>query len=183
MKSTIAIDVDGTVADLHTPWLARYNRDFDDTLTIDKITDWALGAFVKPECGTGIFEYLHDPSIYDDVKPIPGALNAVLRLRNMGHRVIFVTSCNKHMSGRKFQWLADNGFIDTMYGTISKDYVEAHDKSLIRADVLIDDYAGNFAGFRGDNVLFLQPWNKRHADMFILRFDDWSEFPALKLSL
>jgi len=45
----IAVDVDDTVADLVTPWLARYNRDFDDTLEKESITSWDIARGFQQE--------------------------------------------------------------------------------------------------------------------------------------
>jgi 5'-nucleotidase len=150
----IAIDVDGVCADLLTNWLRWYNRDYNDDLTVDEITAWDTALFVKPECGTKIYAYLDDPALYDDTLPYYGALETIKVLKTLGHRVIYPTTTPMASSGRKFNWLKQYGFI-----TDKKDYVETSDKSLIRADVLLDDYYKNLDGFVGKKILWSQPWN------------------------
>ena len=154
----VACDIDGVVANLMEAWLARYNRDYNDKLTKGMILSWGIDMYVKPECGLKIFQYIEDPAIYDEVWPEPAALRGVMSLREAGHRVVFVTSSTAGASGAKLRWLRRWRFLDESYKSLV-DYVEAADKSLVRADVMIDDYFKNLEGFQGKGYLFRQPWN------------------------
>lgn len=165
----IAFDIDSVLAEIMEPWLDRYNKDYGDNLTQDKIINWEINVFCKPECGHHIFDYL-TPDLYDITKPIPGAIEAVRFAKTRG-RVIFVTSA-AYSPGRKFAWLQDHGFFPKEH-----DYVECRDKSLIKADIMIDDYEINLAGFE-QGILFDQPWN-RHATCFRMKGFDFFE-PILK---
>ena len=156
---TIAADVDGFLANLHKSWYARYNEDYNDNLQAEDVTEWGVHKFVKPECGNRIYEYLKDPSLYDDVLPYVGALETIKELKRLGYRVVYATSSPIESSGRKFFWLKQYGFIREQ-----KDYIEVSDKSLVRADILIDDYQGNLDGFEGKKILFAQPWNMSERD-------------------
>lgn len=162
---TILFDIDGVLANLHPAWLRRYNLEYNDTMTPSAVTEWDIHKLVKPECGTKIYDYL-DYTIYDEVKPVSGALGAVKFARQLS-RVVFVTTpCNNH-GGAKLVWLNKHGFeVD------KKDYVECHDKSLIRGDVLIDDCPLNLIGFLGVPVLFDRPWNQDSWIRRIVGFSD-----------
>jgi 5'-nucleotidase len=149
----VAVDVDDTVADLLTAWLRRYNNDFHDWLRPEDITEWDITKFVKTDCGVSIYKYLEDPDIYNDVTPIEGAIQGVKLLRAAGHRVIFVTAGGE---ASKFEWLLKYEFLDNR-----KDYVRCVDKSLIRADVLIDDGPHNLKDFIGERIMMLRPHNAR----------------------
>jgi len=149
----ISIDVDGVTADLLEVWLEKYNSDYDDKLQLVDIRNWGIHMFVKPECGLSIYEYLKDKTLYKKVKPIKNALESIKKLRSVG-RVIFVTTTPIEASGVKYEWLNDNGFDVDL-----KDYVECSDKSLIRADFLLDDNLTNVSSFHGRGVLFSQFWN------------------------
>ncbi len=136
----IACDVDGVVADLFASWLAKYNKDYNDTLTPDKITEWDVSLFVKPECGEKIYDYLRHGDLYDEVPVIEGALEGVEELRMLGHRVVFVTTCVKEMTDPKWNWLEKRGFLP--HGRYNQDdLVIAADKLLVDAQLLIDDRA------------------------------------------
>jgi 5'-nucleotidase len=152
----IALDVDGVVADLYSVWFGLYNEDYDDDLTHARVTSWNVHNFVKPECGQKMYAYLDRPTIYDAVEPISGALEAVRRLRDFGHRVVFVTAAVPMSAGHKYQWLMKHGFLGECQRS---DYVEAEDKSLIRADALVDDAPHNLRNFVGRGILISLPHN------------------------
>lgn len=148
----IGVDVDGVVADLYTEWLGRYNRDYDDKLTVDDLTVWGIHTLVKPECGTKIFDYLAHPDLYEKIEPIGGARSAVYYIRQNGDRPIFVTSNLRGMTDQKWDWLVRHGFIKE--GHYCDDLVVCHDKSLINVDILIDDSYDNVKHFGGMGILF-----------------------------
>jgi 5'(3')-deoxyribonucleotidase len=149
----IGVDVDDVLADLLGPWIARYNAKYQDTLKREDVTAWAIEKFTKPECGHEIFKLL-DPTIYDEVQPIPGALDTVNALRTLG-RVVFITAGN---GDAKLRWLIHHGFLKPTYNA-RKDYFACTDKALIRADVLIDDHVDNIESFPGRGLLVTRGHN------------------------
>ncbi len=154
----IAIDIDSTLADLTTEWLRCYNQDYGDHLSTGDLKAWSIHTIVKPECGEKIYDYLKDRTFYEPVQPYPGTLEVVRWLRERGHRVIFVTSTPPEGAGCKLFWLRKHGFLPE--GHVAPDYYECYDKSLIRADLLIDDGYHNVEKFPGSSILFTQPWNE-----------------------
>lgn len=166
----IAFDVDDVLADLVPTWLERYNKDYDDNLSPEDITDWDITQFVKTDCGKKIYDYL-TPDLYDDIKAIPGALLAVQSARKVGH-VIFCTSCLGRHAGRKFKWLNDHGF-----EVKQEDYIECANKGLIKADVLIDDRPKNLIDFQGQyKILMTQYWNwEEPLPDFYTRISDFQD--------
>lgn len=158
----LALDVDGTCADTHTPWIARYNADWNDRLSLADITDWDISKFVKPDCGKKIFDYPEDRTIYRDVLPMDGAQEAVRELRGLGHRVIFVTTTSEKVAGAKITWLRQFGLLPK-YRFCDPDYIECgNDKSLIRADVLVDDNPQHISDWLGSHaIVFDRPWNRK----------------------
>lgn len=162
------MDIDQPIANLMNEWLFRYNKDWDDQLTAEKIFDWEIHKYVKPECGFRIYEYIEEPTIYDFVYPTIGAKEGLTELRKMGYRIVFVTNSTQGCAGVKFNWLKRWRFIID-----KKDYVEAMDKSLIRGDYLVDDNTENVSSFKGQGVLFTQNHNK--YSLFTPRVNDWDE--------
>lgn len=152
----IMVDVDSTIADLMTEWLKLYNRDYEDSLDVSKINDWAMGNFVKPECGPKIYDYLKLDTLYDNVLPIDGARSGIAHLRNKGHRVVYASSGVYSLA--KYKWLERNGFEPGMY---AEDYIVVYDKSLLKGDLLVDDRPKNIEEFGSrKSILFNQPWNQ-----------------------
>lgn len=169
----VFVDVDGVCADLGTEWLARYNHDYDDNLTIEQITGWDMVPHVRQECGERIYDYLRDPRIYDNVKPLPDAQMGVRVLRELGHDVIFATSTPPEVAGRKYYWLVENGFIPAP-SLHPKDYIELSDKRFLRGDILIDDGPHNVQSFVGCGILFDRPHNHYFTE-WPMRARDWSD--------
>jgi len=168
---TIILDVDGVVADLMTPWLNEYNKDYGDTLNVSDIQSWNAHSYTKPECGTKFYNYIEDPTLYDVVLPTsPDVLEFVSQIKKEGHRVIYVTTSTLGSSGAKYKWLKKWSFLDSM-----NDYVEATDKNLIKADILVDDKYENAQRWYlsgGLPVLFRQPWNE-WADVPYYHTNNW----------
>jgi 5'(3')-deoxyribonucleotidase len=159
----IACDGDGVVCGLHEPWLRRYNRDYNDSLTIDKWISWDVHKYVKPECGKKIYDYLTAPDLYDDVQPIAGSLEGIRAIRAMGHEVVFVTACTWGMTDQKARWFIRHGFCTDVGVMLPPDFVPIDDKLKIDAHLLIDDRADTIRNWvnkkRQRAILFEYPWN------------------------
>jgi 5'-nucleotidase len=163
----VAVDVDGVIADLQSELLLRYNEDYNDSLKLEDITAWDFVNFVKPECGANVYRYFDAPDLYDYVSPLEGAVRGVTLLQ-MNHRVVFVTTATDGSAGAKKRWLKDFDLL-----TDDKNYVECQDKSLILADVLIDDGVHNLRGFKGDRIIYNQPWNAGESVQNSFRAHGW----------
>lgn len=165
MILTIACDMDGVISDLEPAWLARYNKDYGDTLTPEQITDWDLTSFVKPACGRRIFDYLTDPTLYEEVKPYADAQQGVQNLRKLGHNVIFTTACTFGMVDGKAHWLVRYGFTDPQpFSRLPYDLVAIQDKAHIRAHLMIDDGPHNVTQWLDTGrpaILVQRPHNER----------------------
>jgi len=176
--STAYVDVDGVCADFDVVWLDHYNKDWDDNLTEDKLTEWDMTKFVKPECGENIYAYQEIPSLYDEVEPVRGALEGVGYLRDMGWDVVFVTAATKGNAGRKYDWLVEHEF--TQYTRTREDYVEIYNKGLLShkpGDIMIDDGFHNVKAWPGLGILYNRPHNMKEA--WPVRVYGWEDIDAL----
>jgi len=151
----VMVDVDDVCADLISRWLLEYNRDYRDYLRPQDIIEWDIEKFVSPKCGNKILDYIENPNMYDYIHPVLGSQVGIIRLRRMGHRVIFTTASTNGSAGRKLRWLNDHG-----YECNKMDYFECHDKSLIKANIMIDDAIHNINNFSGLSILYARPWNE-----------------------
>jgi 5'(3')-deoxyribonucleotidase len=170
MKSNIIItcDIDDVVLNLMNSWLKIYNKEFNDNLKPENITDWDISSFVKPEAKQRIYEYIENKDVFNNAIPIEGALDGISKLKEWGFRIVYVTANNPF--NVKQDWLKRNRFL-----TENIDFVQAYDKSLIHANYLLDDKFQNCQDFKyGQSWLFSQPWN--HKYYFGNRINKWSEF-------
>jgi len=155
-KLTIAIDVDQTVAELHGPWIkwanARFGTNHKEFLSWDDPTDW---------WGNESLEFL-TPKIYSDdtVLPIPGAIEGVNRIRAMGCKVVFATSCNRDplIEAAKLKWLRRWDFLHNL-----EEFLPRVNKSGVEADVMADDGIHFLRQFKGLGVL-IDASHNRHED-------------------
>lgn len=160
--NTIICDVDGVAADLLTPWLGRYNKDYNDNVKPSDIKEWGTHVFLKPECGLKFYDYLEDPTLYDEVLPNEDCLNFCNEMRGVGWRIVFATVTPISCFGIKYKWLVKHKFLadDQL-----EDFVEIKDKTLLRgaADILIDDGIHNthpwYTAGRTP-ILYRQPYNE-----------------------
>lgn len=184
-QKIIGVDCDDVVINLVPNWLKFYNEEWNDNLTINDIKSWNIAEFVKYECGSKIFEYIHpinkrDFNIYNFCEPIEGSLAGIRLLENLGHRVVFVTASNKMET--KYNWLMLNNFLLSR-----KDFIQAYDKSLIRLDYLIDDRFENIEDIISSNnnskgILYSKPWNEKfpntNSKKQYYRKNSWTEIMA-----
>lgn len=168
----VGVDVDEVCADLLGATLARYNADYTDSLTVDDIVGWDLSQQTK--AGKDIYTYFAQGDLYDRVLPVWGAITTVNAIRAAGHRVVFVTSAHEDTMGPKFRWLRKWGFLSHATDLLARaDYFPARDKTLIAADVLFDDHAGNVDAFPRSAFLVDHPHNRETRTCRPrIRFDD-----------
>lgn len=149
----VIIDIDDVCADLLTTWLECYNCDWNDHITKFDIKSWEIDKYVKPECGKKIFEYIKDASLYYGVQPIENALEGVNFLRELGFNVVFCTMVD--WGNGKYKWMKEHEFTKS-----DEEFIVCKNKSLIRADMMIDDNTHYVQTFKGSlAILFSQPHN------------------------
>ena len=139
-RQTIAIDMDEVIADALSEHLLRYNRDFhpDPTSTPLTLADlhgrW-LWDSVPPERVRDLERYMLSEDFFRVLPVMPHAQRVLARLQTRYD--IFIASAAMEVPSSftaKYQWLAEHfPFIPTSH------IVFCGDKSILRADYLIDD--------------------------------------------
>lgn len=173
---TILCDLDSTLADLHNPLIAIYNREFNDRLKIADLKTWNLMDHVKPECGRLIYDrFLRTPGLFNNMKPFPGAVERLKNLVDDGHDVYIATDVffPEHAT-EKLRWCQEH------VPFIPRDHIVlGAPKHMLRADVLIDDSPHQVRRYRqawgfGPLILVLAfPYNECVDGMADLRAFDW----------
>lgn len=166
----ILLDMDGVLTNLIAKWFRVYNEEYGDTLHLEQLSEWGPHRFAK--AGRAVYKYLSRPGFFRDLEPIPGAVQGVRRLLDMGHEVVIVTAAkNGHRD--KADWVREHlPFLP------DENIVFAHRKELVRGDVLFDDAPHNLEAFRpyGLPVAMDYPYNR---GIDCARVSDWAEFPNL----
>jgi len=170
----ILIDMDGVLYDLYTPWFTLYNTDYPHhPITVADVKEFNTSLFVAPECGTKIFDYFEQESVWANGGILDSYAGEVTkRWVADGYDVIVCTKASTKISiALKLTWLEQHfPHIDGKVITYGKD---THIKSWFNADVLIDDALHNHSDFTGISILYDQPWNQKETEY--IRVKNWRD--------
>lgn len=171
----ILIDMDSIIVNLQGPWLAAYNAEYSDNLTVDKILTWDTHKYVKPECGKHIYDYLKRPGFFYNLEPLPGAIEGVERLKRDGHEIYLVTASPDGGASEKIDWVGKwLPCLDKV-----KQTVICHDKFIVDGDVLIDDSPRNLVEWKQSHLRSIAmgikyPYND-HLSPYAFLADSWQD--------
>ena len=159
----IGIDLDGTLSDMHAPWLAIYNERFGDNLTKEDLHGWDIDRYVKPECGEKVFEILDEPGFFRNAPVQPFAQEALTLLRK--DHTLYVVTAYYHLNAvmeQKIGWLLEHfPMIDP------KNIIFCNPKSLLSGlDLLIDDSPKNIEMFPNAVLVYKHKWNECLGNKF-----------------
>lgn len=114
-------------------WLADYNAEYNDNLKIEDLLSWDTHEYAKER--EEIYSILQRPGFFRDLKPLPGAIQGLIKLIAAGHEIVIVSAGMYPINlGEKFEWCREH-----LYFINKKNIVFAHNKHYIPADAIIDD--------------------------------------------
>lgn len=167
----IAIDMDEVMANTagtHREW---YNRDFGDMVTAAELQGRTL-AQVRPERKREIDSYFGREDFFRQLKVMEHSQEVIRELSR--HYEIFITTAAMEVPASfraKYEWLQEHfDFLSDM------NFVFCGDKSIIRADYMIDDNVNQLRRFQGQGILFSAPHNA--GEQGFVRVDSWLEAGA-----
>jgi 5'-nucleotidase len=168
MKKTIAVDLDSTLNNLDKVWIARYNEDYGDNLTVSDMVRWDVTTYVKPECGAKMLDYLVEPGFFANLE-IRYCAREVMEYLQSFYNVYIVTAYTPETCADKAKWVTRH-----LPNFDLKKLVFLNDKWMFNADYLVDDGGHNVEAFKGESLLFDSPcpWNHYLGDKFP-RAKDW----------
>lgn len=171
----IAVDMDNVLADTLGELLARYNHEHGACLTKADLHGTGLRGLLPEDQYARVQEYLRSDDFFEDLPVMADSQSVLLQLT--GRYEIFIASAAMEFPnsfGPKYRWLRRYfPFLDPHH------FVFCGDKSILRADVLVDDAPRYLRGFCGEKVLFSAPHNLHETGF--LRVDNWREVAGLFL--
>lgn len=171
MQKTLCIDMDSVIVDLMGEWYKLYNRDYGDDLTLERVTSWDARSYVKPDCGEKIYEYLNQPGMFVNLKPLPHAIKVLSRLAKKFDILIVTSTPSSNAYCEKEDWVVRNlPFIGR------QNLIFAHRKNMICGDLLFDDAPHNLQAFLKTGrvaVAMDYPYNRQ---VLCHRVSGWLEF-------
>lgn len=155
----VAIDMDGVLYDLLTPWIKEYNEIFGDNLSPEQITTYDLSHYIK--CDKESLNYiLERPDFWGKIELYDGVYEAIDRLsQDPEIDLLFVTATTYKTAAAKFQRIFD------LLPMVNKEnIIITGRKYLINADIFVDDWEENLKKMENsvNKIMFLitQNYNK-----------------------
>jgi 5'(3')-deoxyribonucleotidase len=173
MKKTLAIDMDGVLADVETHFIDWYERDYGVRVNREALLG-VSEAEAFPDTDA-VWKFIFTPGFFRTVPVMPGAVEAVKKL--METFEVYVVSAAMEFPQslpEKYEWLKEH------FPFISwKNIIFCGDKSIINTDFLIDDHCKNLDFCRGKAIMFTAGHNINfsHHD----RVNNWEEVLQLLL--
>lgn len=170
----LLFDQDGTIADFDPEFERRWSRfGVCDPVPARLRTHHDYRTDYPEEHWGLIDELMAQEGFFLSLKPIPGAVEAVLALADEGHDIRICTTPirdYRYCLAEKAQWIDQHlgpAFVDKMILT--------RDKTVVRGDLLIDDKPDIKGACRPEwrQVLVDQAYNKHRTDLPRVR--DWRD--------
>jgi len=175
MKPRIAIDMDDVLADTLGKFITIYCREFDPNAVPELFREQSFHEILEKDVYQRLFAYVHEPGFFADIPVMEGAIEATRALAEKYD--LYVTTAAMEFRNSfvdKYDWL-DQHFPHIPW----QNRVFCGDKSILRADYIIDDLPRNLTAFTGEGLLFHAPHN-RHDEQY-RRVRSWEEITSILL--
>jgi 5'-nucleotidase len=165
----ICVDMDEVMADTLAEHLRRYNKAFDEAVGPEHLAGKSLWEITPLDRQQQLRAFLDAEDFFEDLPLMSGAQD-VLKQLAARYEIFIATQAMSvpNSLGPKYRWLQRHfPFIPPTH------YVFCGNKSILRADYLIDDLPRNLERFEGQGILYTAPHNIT-ATGFV-RVDNWPQ--------
>lgn len=166
MRPRIALDMDEVIADLFTKFLDMYEQEFGKPLSREEY--WGKKIHHLPGVSQ-LRRHIFTKGFFRDLEVMPHSQKVVQELQE-DYDVFITTAAMEFRNSLedKYDWLKEHfPFIS------QRNFVFCGDKSIIRADYMIDDHPKNLENFKGKGLLFNTSHNTDETRFTRVR--DWLE--------
>ena len=170
---TILVDMDDTMEQLLEALVKRANERFGRNAAVDDVTDWSIVCAFPGIEKRQILDFMREADFWEDVKPVPGAAEALKHFMDEGHDVYVVTATEFEHVREKME-----NVLFRYFPVLSpRQVIITCRKQMIRGDVLIDDGIHNLEGGEYRKILFTRPYNRDYDAEAngMVRVHNWDE--------
>ena len=174
-RKRICVDMDEVIADAVAENLKRYNREFNEALTVEDLQGRVIWDAIHPSRHAALEGFLCSEDFFAVLQVMPEAVR-VLQALQTKYEIFIATAAMEVPTSfvAKYDWLAKH------FPFISPSHVVfCGDKSILRADFLIDDNPRQLRRFTGQGVLFHSHHNVGVTEW--PRVKDWLEVEQMFL--
>ncbi|ASU33051.1 5' nucleotidase, NT5C type [Mucilaginibacter xinganensis] len=171
MKKSIAVDMDGVIADTETHFLNWYEREYGVRIGVHEIQGREENEMFPDK--TVARKFAFTPGFFRSLPVMTGAVEALKTLMK-SYDVYIVSAAMEFPQSlpEKLEWLKEH------FPFISwRNIIFCGDKSIIGTDYMIDDHIKNLDFFKGTTIMFHAFHNVNHNHH--QRANNWDE--VLKL--
>lgn len=169
----IVFDIDGILNNLAERAIEVYNSRNNKHIQITDIIAYNFYDCLPKDDADGIVSLFKEKSLWDSLKPLEYSQNGLKQLIKKGHQIYLATATDPINFEWKISWLKQ------YFPFISEDNViRIMDKSLLKADVLVDDCLDNLINSFADRVVLDYPWNHNELKDYaygIRRAYNWND--------
>ena len=169
----IVTDVNGVLNNLMDVMLKEYNNKYNTNYSINSVTTYNLENCFEPDVAKCMKNIFCTSEIWNKVKSVNGAQDALQKLINEGHQVYLATDNDPNTYGAKVKWIKRFfPFVD------ASKIICIKDKWIIRADIMIEDNLQTLlAKPYYHRILMDHPWNQSDRDIVydVYRCKNWSD--------
>jgi uncharacterized HAD superfamily protein len=179
-KMKLAIDIDGTIADLVSALLPQLNKHFNTNIQPEQVTDYNLASLynIPQPIWESFFRTQEVNNIYRRLSPIPNSVDALNRIANLGHNILILTSRPVQYYHQTEKWLLDHNY--TFHALLhTNNAPKYHYARYYNCQLAIDDNPEDIYGYAASNIdciAFAQSYNEEcdGRSEHILRCGDWN---------
>ena len=165
----ICVDMDEVMADTLAEHLRRYNEAFEEEVTPHYLVGKGLWEVTPADRQAQLRAFLDAEDFFEDLALMPDS-QQVLKDLSSRFEIFIATQAMvvPNSLGPKYRWLQRHfPFIPPTH------YVFCGNKSILRADFLIDDQPRNLQLFQGKGLLYTAPHNLTVTGY--TRVDNWQQ--------
>jgi len=168
----LAVDMDGVLADVYEQFFRYDERDFGKRRLLEEV----IGVEER-KAFPRINEYVYAKGFFRTAPVVKDSVDVVADL-NKNYELFIVSAAMEFPQSlaEKLEWLNEHFPFLTW-----QQVVFCGSKTIIDADIMVDDHFKNLDLFKGTTILFTQPHNQLKNAGRHKRTDSWSEIGSILL--
>lgn len=166
----ILVDMDGVLADVYHRFIELHEEEFGRRLTVKDII-----GLKETEAFPNLLKWVNSPGFFRSIPVMAGSQQGLKKLNEYYDIIVISMATEFPVSLTDKQlWLNEHFPFITW-----KQIVFCGSKSLIQADIMIDDHLKNLDNFKGETIMYTQPHNMNITNQSHRRVHSWTEIENL----